>query len=144
MGARAIEFGGIHGGGREQSFRCASMSSMHVLRVHLHEGYSKRRSIHFRYMEYGCTCYSLIQSFQANQAFSSDPSVLALAAFFAFFLSSRRGLLMSSLSSASSNCFSLLTSSGLYHTGDWVISAGPAGRRAIVKWKAATKVPAGV
>lgn len=51
---------------------------------------------------------------------------------------------MSSLSSASSSSFSDLTSSGLYHTGGLVIRAGPAGRRAMVKWKAATKVPDGV
>ena len=72
---------------------------------------------------------------------SSPPS--ALAFFFAFLLS-RKGFVRSSFSSGSSSDFSDLTSSGLNHTGGCVISAGPPGRRAIVKWNAATNVFAGV
>ena len=76
-----------------------------------------------------------------HSAFASSPSTFA---FFFAFLFSRRGFVRSSLNSASSNDFSDLTSSGLYHTGGEVIIAGPPGRSAIVKWNAATKVFTGV
>jgi hypothetical protein len=68
------------------------------------------------------------------------PSFFALF----FFLGSRSGLVSSSFSSGSSSSFSLFTFSGEYQTGGCEISEGPAGSRAIVKWNAATNVPAGV
>lgn len=64
--------------------------------------------------------------------------------FFPFFLDSRRAFVTKGLSSSSSSVFSDFTSSGLYQIGGWVISNGPAGKRATVKWNPATKVLAGV
>lgn len=75
---------------------------------------------------------------------SPSPSPSALVCFFLFFLSSLSFLVTSSFSSSSSSSLSVLTSSDLYQTGGCVISAGPAGSSAIVKWNAATNVFAGV
>lgn len=76
---------------------------------------------------------------------SSAPSApSALAAFFLPFLLARRFLARSAFNSSSSSSFSVFTSSGLYQIGGWVMSVGPPGRSAMVKWNAATKVLAGV
>ena len=77
---------------------------------------------------------------------SPDGSVTpsAFAFFFLLFLFSRKFLASSAFSSSSSSSFSVFTSSGLYQVGGWVINEGPPGSRAIVKWKAATNVLAGV
>ena len=73
---------------------------------------------------------------------SSSPSAVVVFFFLGFFsLSGRTTNVFRSSSSSSLLVFSF---SGLYHTGGWVISHGPPGRIAIVKWKAATTVPAGV
>ena len=71
-------------------------------------------------------------------------STASPSAFFDFFLGSRSALVTNSLSSWSSKVLSDLTNSGLYHNGGWVSNSGPAGRRAMVKWNAATKVFDGV
>lgn len=75
---------------------------------------------------------------------SLDSSPSALAFFFLLFLLSLRFLASSPLSSSSSSSLSVRRSSDLYQIGGWLIREGPPGRRAIVKWKPATKVPAGV
>ena len=82
-----------------------------------------------------------IYSFPYSSAGVASPSVFF---FLFFFLSSRNFFVNSVLSSSSSSSFSVLTSSGLYHIGACVINDGPPGSSAIVKWKAATKVFAGV
>jgi hypothetical protein len=83
--------------------------------------------------------YHLLVHVTSHFHASSPPS--ALAFFFLLFLFSRRFLARSALNSSSlSSSLSVLTSSGLYQTGGCVISVGPAGKSAIVKWKPATKV----
>ncbi|THV07346.1 hypothetical protein K435DRAFT_330788 [Dendrothele bispora CBS 962.96] len=66
------------------------------------------------------------------------------AFFFLLFLLSRKLFVNRVFNSSSSSSFSVLTSSGLYQRGGWVIIEGPLGRSAIVKWNAATKVFEGV
>lgn len=90
-----------------------------------------------------CFAKLLIRTLLQLQELTYSAFAAAAAAFFAF-LFSRRGFVRSSFSSASSSDFSDLTSSGLYHTGGLVISAGPPGSSAIVKWNAATYVFTGV
>lgn len=80
-------------------------------------------------------------SFSFSPEASPSPSPFF---FLFFFLSSRNFFDNNETNSSSSSSFSVFTSSGLYQTGGCVTSDGPAGRSAIVKWNAATKVPGDV
>jgi len=75
---------------------------------------------------------------------ASADSASAFVFFFLLFLFSRRFLNSSALSSSSSSSFSVFTNSGLYQIGGCVMSEGPPGNKAIVKWNAATNVLLGV
>lgn len=76
--------------------------------------------------------------------FASSSFASPFTFFFLSFLLSRSFFVSSSFSSSSSSSFSVFTKSGLYQTGGWVRRDGPPASNAIVKWKAATKVFAGV
>lgn len=72
----------------------------------------------------------------------SPPSAAAACFFLDFF--SLSGRTTNAFRSSATSSLLVFSFSGLYHTGGWVTSHGPPGRIAIVKWKAATTVPAGV
>ena len=72
----------------------------------------------------------------------SSPSAGAACFFLSFF--SLSGRTTNAFRSSASSSLLVFSFSGLYQTGGWVTSHGPAGRMAIVKWKAATTVPTGV
>lgn len=73
---------------------------------------------------------------------SSTPLATAACLFLGFF--SLSGRTTNAFRSSASSSLLVFSFSGLYHTGGWVTSHGPPARMAIVKWKAATTVPAGV